>query len=308
MLSRKVTIAAKIESVYGTDSVPTDSDLFLIEAPKLTVNGEQVKREVLSASLSAMGHIIGIKDYELEFITELKGYGTSTAPKVGCLLKSCSMTQAYNSTTSTYTYTPSSAADPSSVTIYVNYDGILFKMLGCRGSAKFNYEAGKYGKITWKFRGLYATPIDSAISSSQPTENVPPVCKASLLSIASYSPAAKTFEVDLNNTLAPNISLNASQNVESIRITERKPNGSYDPDAVLEATESYWADWEAASKQAFTITNGTAAGNKVVLSGYMQSTKIDHDNADGILKYKIPFECPRNADSGDDELQIVYYV
>lgn len=306
-LTRRQTIAVKTEVIYGTDPIPAATDIITIEAPKIKVNGDALEREALNDTLSRRGHVIGMKDIELEFVTELKGSGIAgTPPEVGPLLKAASMTEAINISAGTVTYTLNSLVNPSSVTVYFNADGVLHKITGARTSWKYNWEAGKEGKINWKIRGLYNAPIDSVLVPDGSVDTIlPPICQACNQVIGGYSPTAEKIEIDVDNNLVRSVSLNAAQAIKEIRISARNPKGSFNPEAVLEAEETFWADWEAATKQSFSIRCGSVSGNTVTMTGYLQKTGMDYGDRDGIMTYEIPFGCPYNT-TGNDELVIVY--
>lgn len=307
-LNRRVVILCKTEGTYGVDSSPAATDAILIEDPVLRPIGEKLERRALRDTLSLRQHIIGIKHVELTFTTELKGQGAgATPPETDPLWLASSMVKAIDASNNTVTYTPDSSAVPSSCTIYVNMDGIQHKMLGCRTSWEIDMQAGQYGKINWTVWGLYVSPTDVVLPSPSGLDaTIPPMIKAASFAMGGFSAVAQQFQINYNNTLVLAPSLNASEAVKSIRISERSPNGSFNPEAELEADEVFWADWEAATKHSFSITIGSSAGNQVVITGYAVYDAVEYGDRDGIMIYDIPFSMPSNTDAGDDEVQIVF--
>lgn len=160
---------------YGTDPVPVPgANAILVSSPEVKVDGERLVREFDSATLGALGHVIGIKSATVTFSTELKGSGTANAggagdvPEIDPLLQACGF--ALTATAESgggvgdgdLTYDPVST-NRKSVTLYIYLGDVLHKITGAYGNFSLDLNAGKHGVINWEFQGLYIKPTDAAI-------------------------------------------------------------------------------------------------------------------------------------------------
>lgn len=309
MLTRKTVILAKVETTYGTDATPTPSaNAILVKNVEAHPVGEVVDRDFYRSVLSPLEFVRGMKEHELSFETELKGTGTAgqlpTWGWEGELLRACRMDETVN-TGVDITYAPISTGFES-CTIYVYKDGIFHKMLGCRGTYVISGAVGQYLVVRWTFRGIYVSPADQTPGAQTFSSVKPPLLLSAGLTIASYSPVANAIEIDMGNTLGRRTDFNEATGLKEIMITGGKPVGSLDPETVTEATNAFWADWEAATARALNIGPiGGTAGNKITISApKMQLEDIRYGDREGILTYATTFRLA--GSSGDDELVIKF--
>jgi hypothetical protein len=95
-LTRKRAILAKIESTYGTDSVPTGAaNAILVRNIEVTpIAAEVVGRDVIRPYMGESEQLIANRRVELSFEVEVAGSGTAgTAPAYGPLLRACGLTE-----------------------------------------------------------------------------------------------------------------------------------------------------------------------------------------------------------------------
>ena len=95
MLTRKTVILLELESTYGTDPVPVAADDGIYAADvEIEPTGEVLERDYYRDTLSKAAPVIGMKEAQLTFKTEIKGSGAAgTAPKIGKLLQGCGMSE-----------------------------------------------------------------------------------------------------------------------------------------------------------------------------------------------------------------------
>lgn len=308
MLSRKTVILAKIESSYGTDSVPTASaNCILIKDPQIKPKGETIVRDFLRASLSPMPVAIGLKEVEVSFKTELRGTGTRgqlpTFGWEGVLFRSCGMSETVAASTS-ITYAPVST-NFESCTIYCYKDGLRHIVTGCRGTYKIKAEVGKPIEVEWKFNGLYQVPTDNAPSATTVSSVQPAVCLSAGFSVGGYAAVLESVEIDIANTIAARKSINHSAGIVEQVITGRDTKGSFNPLAVLEATHPFWANWNASTQLALNLGPiGATSGNIVTITApKAQYMELNYGDRNGELTYDVPMRLAQNT--GDDELSIV---
>jgi hypothetical protein len=196
--------------------------------------------------------------------------------------------------------------DFGSCTIYAYQDKLLHAITGCRGTWKLTGENGKFLTFDWDVKGLYAGVVDSSPPSAAYSTIDPPVALAAAFSIGGYSPILEKLELDISNTIAERKSINSTNGIMECMITGRSPQGSFDPEAVLEATHPFWGNWEDATSLALSIGPiGSTAGNKISIAApKVQYKDPTYGDRDGILTYSIPFAMA--GDAGDDELTIIF--
>lgn len=305
MLTRKATLLAKKEVSYGVDVVPAAGDAVLVKDVDIRVIGDELQRDFLRSTLSPLPHQIGERYCELKFTTELKGSGTAgTAPETGALFQACGLAENVVAVTSV-DYTPDSDAF-SSATIYVYRDGILYKVTGARGTFEVNLNTGKFGEIAWTFQGLYTAVSDVAMVAGTYDTTLPPVVMAAAFSVGAYAAVATKLNINMANNLALRKSINQAGSILEVLITGwNDRGGSFDPEAVLEATHPFYANWLSALQAAMTVTVGGTAGNIVAVTGpKLQYRQINPGDRDGLYVYEVPFRLAQNL--GDDEVKFMF--
>ncbi len=305
MLTRKAVILAKIETTYGTDATPTvGNDSILCSVPQITPDGEKIIRDFVRSSLSPLGHSIGVKTFNIKFKAELKGSGAAgTPPEIDPLLRACGLDDTIVASTSV-AYTPISE-NFESATIYFYRDGLLHKLLGCRGTCAVDLPAGKYGVIDFDMTGIYATPTDVALVTGSYNTTMPPVFLSAGLTLGGYAPVFTQLQLAMNNQVVKRKDANSSTGLIGLEIVGREPGGSIDPEAVTIATKDFWSAWENGTKEALSCVAGSVAGNKCTVSApQIQYGGIGYGDRDGIVTYDLPFTCCLTT--GDDELSLKF--
>lgn len=312
LLIEKAVILAKPEVTYGVDPVPVATDALVTGLPTITINGEKVERMATGASLSSWAHRIGIKDIEITFPVEIRGlgsaYGAAALPEISALLRACGMSETVDATpgSENVVYQPISEA-MESCTIYVYEDGILYKILGCRGNVEITNETGKTSIANFTMQGLYLKPADGALIT--PTYDdisiLPPVIFSAGLSVGGDTPIAAKAMFNLGNTLVKRMDVNNAQGYREIIINDRAATGSIDPEMELLATKDYFLLWENGTAQAIAMNVGSVQYNKVTFSAPKAVLdEVGLADRDKIRVQEIPLSLTRNT--GDDELVITF--
>lgn len=309
MLTRRTVILAKIEADYGVDPVPSvTSDAILVKNVDYKGLGESVVRDFLRSSLSPLPQLRGIKHQTVSFETELKGTGSAGVVPAwgweGVLLRACGFAQSVSAGVD-IVYAPVSAAFES-CTLYVYRDGIFHKMVGCRGNCSLNFEVGKLPVAKFEMSGLYVSPVDATPAAQTFSTVPPPMVLAAGFTCGGYPAVTEKLDINMGNTLAQRKSMNAATGLVEWLITGRDPNGSFDPEAVTEATEDFWAKWEAAEELELALGPiGGTPGNIITLGApKMQYRDLSYADRNGQLAYNITFGLA--GDNGDDEISITF--
>jgi hypothetical protein len=308
MLKTRAVILADKEVTYGTDPTPLPaSNAVLCEAPEIEILGRKLERSNVKSYFGTLAPINVGEGIKITFTAELKGSGTAgTAPEIGPLLEACGMTHTNIPGTSD-SYDPNSDLESAqeSVTIYFYQHNICHKVTGCRGTFSLEGKAAEYGKIRFEFTGIYVGPVDENIPAPTFNPTLPPKLLSASFSIGGYAAIIENFKVDLGNEIAKRPSANAATGILSYFIKERAVTGEIDPEAVVLSTWNPWSLWENSASGALTITFGSAAGNRCVVSGpKVVLDSIKYAERESLLAYSTPLIF--TPDAGNDEVSLLF--
>lgn len=160
-------LLAKIETTYGTDAAPAPANGILAQNIKFTpMEATEVARQHARPVQGARPSILVGRMTKITFEVEAKGSGTAgTPPGYAVFLRACKCAEVIVAGASV-TYNPVSK-NHESCSIYFHLDGVLFKMLGCRGSWKYKLTAEGIVVIEFTMTGLFTQPTDAVL----PTPN-----------------------------------------------------------------------------------------------------------------------------------------
>ena len=100
--------------------------------------------------------------------------------------------------------------------------------------------------------------------------------------------------------------ISAADGYSEIQLTQRDPNGSYDPEAIILATEDPFSDLEGNVTAAITTgIIGPGIGGRYQIdmpAAYYRD--ISPGDRDGVRTYDIPFGMAE--DTGDDEVLLTF--
>lgn len=296
------------ESTYGTDAVPTAADAVQVSDLNIVpLQSDLVSRDLIRPYLGSSRQLLANTRVECSFSVELAGSGTAgTAPRYSKALEACGLSETIDSGTSV-TYAPKSSSFES-ITIYYNLDGVLHRVLGCRGTCSLNASVGEIPKINFTFVGIYTTPTATAAPTPTYGDQADPLVfkhsNTTGFALDSYSGKLQTFGFDLGVTTAYRELIGGGQ---EILITNRAAAGSVTIEAPPVGTKNYFtAALTDTSFGNLTFTHGSAAGNTVEF----ESTRIDisevaYGEADGIAMLDIGYTAVPST-SGNDEFELTY--
>ncbi len=301
LLTGRTVILGKLEDSYNVDPNPVATDAIEAIDLALTMDPEVLERNFLSDSLSKAEHVIRIKRAEISFMTEMKGSGDAgvTTPMFGRLLQGCGFGETVEAGVK-HDYAPiSDASQHKSLTFYAYLDKMLCKFTGCVGEPEWVLAAGKFGFLKTNFFGYFHLPTDQTIITPSISETTkPPIVETTGFAMGGYSPCAQAFQIKMNNQIS-------TRSDDSRVIVDRAPAGSLDPLAVPEAENTFWNDFVNSVAQALSLTVGSAAGNKIIVTGpKSQYDALAWGDRDGERIYDSAFRLKKNAAAGDDEIKI----
>ena len=302
MLSKNTMVLVKIEGSYAGDPTPTTADNFLaVHNVKINRNLTYNDTQANDGSISPRAGTLGQKYIEFSFDHELQvNNSAQTVPPCDPVLLACGFSK------SSGVYTPRTTS-MDSCTFYVYEEDVIQHIHGCRGNLAINLNAGQNAIFSFTMQGLYEKPADTTFPVTW-TDNggAPLVAINQAFAYHSTAFVIDSLTVNMNNTLtqSPNMDDAVSHGINSINITDRNPEGSFDPEMFKSATYDIWTVYEAVDQKALTyvLSNGTA---KLTISvPKTELMNIQSGDRSGTRIYEFPFRCVRNT--GDDEVSLTF--
>lgn len=199
-------LLAKVETTYGTDATPqAATDAVRVSErvwSSLTIEYAFPGRRDDAASGSLIpvgpaprkGRIV-----TLNVAWEAKGagaaYTSSVKPEASALLRACGLSETLQG--SEYLYEPVDV-DHESCTIYAYAGGMLFKIVGCRGSVSWPIDVGGVGLIRFQMQGiLLEDPVTAALPAITYHAQLPPVAAGMVLTVGAWTPE-KVFTAEFD--------------------------------------------------------------------------------------------------------------
>lgn len=306
-LVRNKAILAKIETTYGTDPTPTGSaNAMLVKNLTITpIAADVVSRDLIRPYLGNSDQLVAGNHVEIEFDIEMQASGTlGTAPAYGPLLRACGFAETVTASTMVE-YEPVSSGFES-VAIYAWEDGILHKMLGCRGN--MNLEISARGIPFFRFRmvGKYAAPTDTALPTADYSDFVDP-----LVANSTNTPTFSFFGVSslvlesLTLDMGNQVDYRALIGSETTQITDRKVSGQLSCESVALSSFNPFSLALGTSTGALQIVHGTASGRRVQID----CPRVDigapsYADSGGVSMFNIPVVAM--PDSGNDEIKLTF--
>lgn len=307
-LGRNVIVLAKIETTYGTDSVPTGAAnaILCMEADLQPLVGGLKDRTLINTFMGGNAALPGAFNATLRLKVEMAGPGAAgSAAPYGPLLRACARSETLVAST-TATYNPVSTAHEA-VSIYFSLEGVRHRLLGVRGDCTMMFALDAVPYFEFNLTGLVQTVADVAA----PTPTYTGFTKPLIVSNANTTP----FTLHGYSAVMSEMSINIGNNVifrslvggaESVLIVGRNTTGSISVEAVLVATKDWFGIAKAGTVGAIDITHGTAAGNKVqITSSGVQLQNPRYVDQNGVMMLQMDMLFTPVAAAGNDEIAIV---
>ena len=302
--SKLKTILVKNEASYNASTTPSGSaNAVQVTSLELTpIVSDEVSRETIREYLGNQEVLLANQRVEVSITVEMAGSGTAgTAPKYSPLLESSGL----NLTTSSnsVTYAPESS-DFGSCTIWCNYDGVLHKISGCRGSFSINLAVSEIPTITFNMVGIKGTITDAALPTTTFSNQAKPVIVNSLntdnFSIFGYSGVLQNWSFDMNNNVIYRELIGGSK---SVLITDRSPSGSMSVEMPALSAHNFFTDAEGSSTGTNTWRHNGGAGNIITCSCPQTDFSAPaYGDSDGIIMLDIPFMATPSAANNEFSL------
>lgn len=317
--TRNTLIAAKIETIAGTDAAPTGAaNALLVSDMSITpLDAKNIDRALVRGFFGASEQLVGTASVKVSFTIELAGSGTAgTAPALGQLLQAAAIAEASLTSPARVEYSPVSTG-LKTATIYYYDDGVLHKLLGAMGTCTLGAKVGERPTLKFEFTGLDGG-LSAASASGTFTAWQKPVAitKANVVDItlgATYSLGALSggtvypstgLEINLGNTVAYTPLLSSEQ----VDITQRETTGSVELDLTAAQEVTFMGSVKSNSTQSLALTIGTTSGNKIIIFApnvQMVSPKKVDQNGRRLIGFDLRL-LPTTSGSGNDELRLAF--
>lgn len=302
-------LAFKIEGTYNTDPVPTAA-ANVIAAENVDINPLKMDVDTVDPVSSSFGgglKIVGATWCTIKFDYPLCGGGTpkGTPPNHGVLMRAAGWAQTVVATTSV-TYSLVSTAEESAACYFWN-DGVLYKVLGIRGSISENWTGRKAPRGTFDGIGLVVPMVDATMPV--PTEPTMPrplaVNKANtVVQIDGYAIRLSAFSFNQAN----DVQYFNRTNREDVQIVGRQFSGKVTFEMPKVAEKDFLGAsglCTLATPVAMSVVHGAADGNtltrtlpKVQLFNPVPKTE------GGIVMLECDLHIAKT--SGNDEMTCLY--
>lgn len=268
MKANKKVLTCKIESVYATDAVPVvgTDDVEVWNFSVVPLEQRTTERNVVRPNMGAVEQLIVGEYMQMEFDVPMAGAGAvDTAPGYSSIMRMCRWAETITPTTGPVTYNPISDAEESaSVCFY--WDGVRHKMLGAGGSIRFDVNEENIPVMHVTALGLYGGIAVAALGGTPDLSAFQKPLALSeantQFSIHGYAAPLLSFTIDQG---AENVYKNRP-NSEKVHYTDRRITGQITIECPKPDVKDFFAICRAGTTGAFSMTHGTTAGNKAILT------------------------------------------
>jgi hypothetical protein len=304
-LMRNVLLLAKLESVVGTDPVPT-AGLNAMLARAITpqpVVAEFAERTNIRPYFGTGGQVAVAQHSECELEIELASSGAAgTAPAWGPLIQACGFSETITASTDVK-YAPVTS-NPKTVTLYYYLDGVLHKMSYSRGDVTLEMSAKSIPVMRFKYTGLYTPATDTPLPSGADYSGfMAPLAVNKVntpsMTLHGISAAMQSLSISMGNQVVYRNLIGS----ESVKMTDRKPSGQTSIEMVPVASYAWHEAVRLGTLDAFSIVHGTSAGSIIQIDApKVQLTNPQYADSDGIAMINLGLNF--QPDTGNDEIII----
>lgn len=306
ILMRSMALLAKLETVYGTDPIPTGAaNAMLVRNVRVDpLNVVSESRELARPYLGNSEDIVGAFYGGLQFEVEAAGAGAAGAvPKYGPLMRACGLAEVISAGVKV-TYTPVSTAFES-ITLYVDLDGVEHKFTGGRGSVAFKGNNRSATSWVFNFMGLFKPVIDAPLPVPNYTGFVKPLAFNTANTPTFTLHAAPVVLRNLSLDLANSLNYRNLINSEAVQILDRKPVGAAEFEATLMATKNWFTAAKDSATGLLHLVHGVTAGNIIEINApSTQVTEPKYSDFDGAAMLQTNLKLQPTT-AGNDELEII---
>ena len=302
--SRLTTILAKIETTYGTDSLPTGANAIRVyNGSVVPLEGDEVQTQYLQPYFGASESTQVTQYMTVSFNVPFSGVAVvGDEPGVATLLRMCSVSVTED-TGVKHVMAPVTN-DPESGTIYINVDGILHKSVGVRGNASVDVQAKAAPGWKFDFTGAFVPLVDAhaptVLVYTSFLKALPVNKTHTTLTLDGVSLAAYGFSFNVGNTVSKEDLIN----VDSVDVSDRVSTGSVTFRTNSIATKNWVEKARTRDKVALLLKHGQGTTNTVTISATRAEIgKPTYGDSNGFHTTTLPLRFIP-SDAGNDEWSI----
>jgi hypothetical protein len=315
--TRNMLLLAKVETTAGTDAAPvagTDAVLLAENVDITPMEISYAQRKLLLPYFGGSLDLLGTYYSKISFSCEAAGSGTAgTAAEWSDLLLGCGVAQASLTAPVRIESTPISTA-LKTLTLYLYDDGVLHKLVGAMGSAKFSAKIGETPKWQFDFIGAYSPVTAVALPAATLTAwKVPKAMnKANVVDVTlgcTYATGALAggtvfgsngIDIDFGNKT----SFFATLSSERAELTDRDSKASFELELTAAQEVTAVTDMIANNTVGLGFIIGSVAGEKIIVfAPSLQRTSVKKVDKDGIRL--LGFDAKLVPSAGNDEWRFV---
>lgn len=313
---RNAAVLAKIETAYGTDSVPVGaSNSMLVSEVTITpLEASSVDRDLIRPYFGASEQLVGTYFARVSMRVEAAGSGTAgTAPAFGPLLRMCGLAETVTASTRV-DYLPVSSGFESG-TIYIGDDGVQHILRGARGTFDLDLSLGARPSFMLNMVGLYTAPTATPLPTTTLTAfqkplvvndtNTGDVTLGCTYSAGSLSGGTAYPSRGLTLSLGNSVNHTPLLGSETVDITGRAVAGHVDLDLTAAQEVTFASTVVSNATQSLGLVHGTTAGNILVLHA-PAAQLVNYTKQDMGGKRLIGFDTRFVPSSGNDELRLCF--
>jgi hypothetical protein len=315
---RDTVVLAKIETVYGTDSLPTGAaNAMQVSNVRMTpLNAQFVSRDLMRQYFGASEELISFYNKMVSFDVEAVGRTAGVAPAWAPLIRAAGWSETLTATERAV-YSPITNGQEAA-SMYVYDSGVLHKLLGARGGVNISMGLGGIPKLTFSFIAIDGGDTAATASSvSYANFQVPEVINNLFtgdLTMGATLTAPGVAPSFTGGTTFPSTGLEIDMGIkpefipllgqETVEITDRKAKGKIKLDLTAAQEISNYATIKAGTLQSVGLMHGSVAGRKFGVfcpaAQIIVPTKAEMSGK-RMMEYDLVL-CPL---AGNDEVQIV---
>lgn len=200
-------------------------------------------------------------------------------------------------------YMPVSAGEESATT-YLNIDGQLHKMLGCRGNVRASISSNGFPRLNFELIGLFVDPTSSAAPTPDYTgfRDPKPANAANTVLFTIHGYAAKLASLDLD--LGNQVRYRGLVNSENVEMTDRAGTGRCVIDAPALTDKNFFTISKAGTRAALQYIHGLTGGDCIQIDApQAQIEAPQYGNDQGTVTLEMPLGLIP-TDTGNDELKL----
>lgn len=306
LLFDKLVLLAKREVTYATDPTPVAGDAVLAFDVEITpFEANDIERRPATPWFRAAEQIPAGRHVILEFSVEASSSGAAgTAPAHGsALLRGSGHAEVINVGVDVQ-YNLISAAYESA-TLYWFMDGQRHRVLGWRGSMRFEARANQRPMHRFRGIGLYTGPTASAPPAPSFTAwrkpQIVSQAQTPTMTIHGTAVVLRSLSIDLGQRVVHRDLVGS----ESVQILGRSPSGEALIEAPALGTKDWFASAAAETLGALQMIHGVGAGNIVQVDApQVKVMKPAYQNEDGAAMLRLGLNILPSA--GDDEIKFTF--